>query len=162
MNNLDTNFTYEEAKFLVKNGVIHQGTEVCCNINGRKLYSDVNAVYDDYDKKIMLFKIFYERRYLIISQKNILEIDGMNPHKIYKAYREEDDCITIIEKTDVEKNVLGKKEAILENNSLYNGLKIILKNDVNEKYNEKKFTIKGVGELIEFANQRGRPKKVLA
>lgn len=162
MNNLDINFTYEEAKFLVENGIIENGTPIYVNLNGMGFHSVIRGMIDDFERKTVWFKVIFTHDYIRISQKNILKIDGMDAHKVFQAYHDEDDCITINEKTDVKNDVLGWKHCKLENIDLYNGLKIIFNNDVNEEYNGKKFTIKGVGEFIQFANQRGRPKKVLA
>ena len=98
----------------------------------------------------------------MLKPEHILTIDGMDAHKLFEAYNEDNNVISIEDVTNVEKDVLNKINANINGMDLENGLKIIFHNDVNKKYNGKPFTVKGVGEKITLVSQRGRPKKLIA
>lgn len=150
-------FSDKEAVYLIKNRVIQKGTEITFNLSGKIYDSNVVKVFNNGSK--ILFKTFND---IVFESKDILTIDGMDPLRLFEAHSEDNDYIDILSKTNVEEDIIDKKYGILDNVELYNGLKIILKNDINEKFNNKIFTVKGVGDKIALIGQRGRPKKLLA
>lgn len=91
----------------------------------------------------------------------ITEIGYMNIPSIVDAYElaEDKQIIEIVGVSDVIMNVLGKENATINGIVLTDGMRIILHDDVNMKYNNKVLTVRGVGESIELVANRGRPKK---
>ena len=150
-------FSDKEAVYLIKNRVIQKGTEITFNLSGKIYDSNVVKVFNNGSK--ILFKTFND---IVFESKDILTIDGMDPLRLFEAHSEDNDYIDILSETNVEEDIIDKKYGILDNVELYNGLKIILKNDINKKFNNKIFTVKGVGDKITLIGQRGRPKKLLA
>ena len=96
-----------------------------------------------------------------VEQNQIKSIEDMDVERIIQAYEVNDELNTydVKEKTDVEETVIGKEEAILNGIELDDGMRFILHNDVNQKYNNKTLTVSGVGSSIKLSAPRGRPKK---
>lgn len=157
MNSLMTPFTYKEAKILVNKNVLERGSEITFRMNKMIYDSCIGKIIDNGSS--MLFKTFDN---IMLKTEHILTIDGMDAHKLFEAYNEDNNAISIEDVTNVEKDVLNKINANINGMDLENGLKIIFHNDVNKKYNGKLFTVKGVGEKITLVSQRGRPKKLIA
>lgn len=155
---LENKFTYNEAKYLISKGVICKGTEISYNLLGKIYNTPIINILDDNER--VLFVVYHNYDKIMISNNGIITVDGMNPHKLFEAYNDDlEDIVKIKSKTNVEKDIIGKDSGFLEDIELYNGLKIILENDINKKYNNKVFTIKGLGDKIILVGQRGRPKK---
>jgi len=155
MNNLST----EKIKLLIDKGIIKVNEYL-------QLYDDE---FGDYriaqiisgDVYKFLVKNLDTYALKTIEQNQIKSIDDMDIERIIKAYEVDDELNTynVVKKTDVDKDVIGKKTATLNGIELEDGMRIILHNDVNKKYNGKVLTVSGVESSIKLTAPRGRPKK---
>lgn len=150
-------FSDEESIYLIRNGVIKKGAEVSFNLSGKVYDSNVIKVLKKGSK--ILFKTFNN---IMFESKDILTIDGMDPFRLFEAHSEDNDVVNIFCETNVEKDVINKKDISLDNIKLYDGLRIKLHNDINKKFNNRIFTIKNIDDKITFIGQRGRPRKKLS
>lgn len=96
-----------------------------------------------------------------ISYKDIRIIEDMSIDRIMDAYLVDEELNTydIVKKTDVCKNVIGKKNCTINGVELENGMKLVLHNDKTVNYNNKVLTVNGVGSSIKLSAPRGRPRK---
>ena len=153
--------TMEEADLLVTKGIIRKGSGLIIkglskNDTDEYIVSKIGKLKD-----CIVFYVYngYKECQYKVKQSAILKVDEMDVHKLVDAYSGMDEVLEVSEQTNVERYVIGKKKAILEGQELEDGMKICLENDVNDKFNDKILVVKGVGEKIVLAPNRGRPKK---
>lgn len=157
--------TFEQAKTLIDMEVLGVKKSYVC-IDGLSKYSG-----DEYEIKgitvgdsdiIIKVSRIEETKIYITSYRFIKEISRMSIEEILEAYEMlENKVIEITNSTNVEKDVIGKKEAMIGEHCLTEGMKFILYNEKSSKYSNKILTVKYNEEnLIRLVANRGRPKKV--
>lgn len=159
------NLTPAEAEMLVMKGVIRKGTGLTIrglskNDSDEYIVSKIGKLKD-----CIVFYVYngYKECQYKVKQSAILKVDEMDVHKLVDAYNgsSTDDVLEVMESTNVERSIIGKKCGELDGQKLENGMRIMLTNDKNDKLNDKILVVKGVGESIVLAPNRGRPKKKL-
>lgn len=147
MNSLE--YLIKEKKILSINSYI--------TINGDREIYRVNEIFDNYLKASGIDTKHSKN----IKFEEINTVDSMSIQRLADAYSINDEMNQIIVeyKTDVDNDIFCKKEATLNDIELEDGMKIILQDDRNKKYNGKLLTVRGVGNSIKLVGQRGRPKK---
>lgn len=91
----------------------------------------------------------------------ITTIEGQDVDRYYKALEElmgNKNAHTITEPTDVINTVIGKSKPDILGIELYEGMKLILKNDKTSKYNNHILNVKGYGTSVKLVGNAGRPK----
>ena len=157
--------TMEEADLLVTKGIIKKGSGLI--IKGLSKNDDDEYIVSKIGKlkDCVVFYVYngYKECQYKVKQSAILKVDEMDVHKLVDAYNgsSTDDVLEVMESTNVERSIIGKKCGELDGQKLENGMRIMLTNDKNDKLNDKILVVKGVGESIVLAPNRGRPKKKL-
>lgn len=156
--------TYNQTKKLVERGILE--------VNGSHLIIDKISIsdVDEYVideifnlKNTIKFKVssIREIKSFIINYNQIKKIGDMDINNILEAYDMGSNSIIEIDcETNVENDIIGKADAIVDGYELYDNMRIIFKNDINEKYCNKLFKIKTVNGVITLVANRGRPKKI--
>lgn len=91
----------------------------------------------------------------------ITSIEGQDVDRYYKALEDllgNKNAVTVEEPTDVINTVIGKKRPTLLGIELYEGMKLILKNDKSDKYNNHILNVKGYGSSVRLTGNAGRPR----
>lgn len=91
----------------------------------------------------------------------ITTIEGQDVDRYYKALEDllgNKNAVTVEEPTDVINTVIGKKRPTLLGIELYEGMKLILKNDKSDKYNNHILNVKGYGSSVRLTGNAGRPR----
>lgn len=158
---LAKNLTCDEAEMLVMKGVIKKGSGLIIRGLSKDDTDEYMVSKIGRTKDNVIFYVYsgYKECQFRVKQSAVLKVDEMDVHKLVDAYNSVGDVLEVSEKTNVEWYVIGKKKAILEGQELEDGMKICLENDINDKFNDKILVVKGVGESITLAPNRGRPKK---
>lgn len=161
---------YNETKELINKKILNKNdTHIIIDKYSKNNLDEwlINDIKINEDKKEILFDVINcktaitnNREPIWIPYFCIKEISNMPIECVLDAYEMDVKEIMIFLPTDIEKTVLNKKYANIEDYELQDGLKIILHNDKNEKYNNKTLTVKGVGDSIKLVASRGRPKKI--
>ena len=156
--------TRKQYLWLVDKGIIHEGMMI--NLN--------NCDYIDY-KITKIFPCRYvnempklqvqnmeDDKLGLAAYNSITGIEYMDADRFVQAYEVDDEMtmINVIKKTNVEKTIIGKKNAKVNGQELEDGMKIFLHNDSNPKFCNKPLTVKGTGDSIKLIAPRGRPKKI--
>lgn len=167
----DRRLKFDETLKLIERNVLNvNNTHICIDKLSKNSTDEwlINEIKVDNEKQEIFFDVIKcdtaitnNREPIWIPYKWIKEISNMPIECVLEAYEmgETNRLIEIYIDTDIEKDILGKQYADLEDFELYDGLKIILYKDKNEKYCNKVLTIKGVGDKISVAFNRGRPRK---
>ena len=157
--------TFEQAKTLIERDILGVKKSYVC-IDGLSKYSG-----DEYEIKgitigesdiIIKVSRLEETKIYITSYRFIKEISRMSIEEILEAYELlESKVIEIVNPTNVERDVIGKTEAKIDEYYLEEGMKFILYNEKSSKFANKILTVKFSEEkLIRLVANRGRPKKV--
>jgi hypothetical protein len=146
----------EQFDLLLKKQIVKEG--IFIQIYGDEFDYRILKINDD---KTFIIKNIDTKEEKVITYNDIRIIEDMSVDRIMEAYLvdEELNTLDIIKKTDVCKNVIGKKNCSIDGNELEDGMKIILHKDVSEKFNNKVLTVSGVGNSIKLSAPRGRPRK---
>ena len=154
--------TIAEMKLLINKGIIKKGTIVQI-LNKDYIDYKIEEIlhFNDDEEYVFKLKKLENSDKVMVRQSYITGIEHMNPKRFVEAYSVDDELntIEINDKTNVSKNVIGKKEASINNIQLKNGMKVILHNDVIKRMNNKPLNVKGVGDSIKLVAPRGRPRK---
>lgn len=170
--------TAKQFGFLLKQKVIKKNSLISVK---RKKVIDISENYEkhfNFEDNGFIIKVYEDPKndtYKIIYIKEdnhnlnyvcdldaIVKIEGQEVDRYYKAYLDllaNANPIIIEDLTNVEKDVIDKVEANVGKYELYEGMKFILKNDVNSKYNNKILNARNVGKRIKLTGNAGRPKK---
>lgn len=152
----------EELKLMIDKNIIHKGNIIQLS---KCSYMDWKILDIMFSEKLncYLFKIqnIETKNITTVKQSDIGTIEDMPFDRFIQAYEIDDELntIEIYEKTNVLKDIFGKKRPSLFEYKLFDGMKLILHNDKTEKYNDKVLTVRGVGDNVVLVCPRGRPKQ---
>lgn len=99
---------------------------------------------------------------LVCELKDISKIEGQDIDRYYQSFVDmlANTNPTIIDiPTNVQRDVIGKKTAKLGDYELFEGFKLILKNDVNPEFNDKILNVRIQNKAFVLKGNTGRPKK---
>lgn len=170
--------TPKQFNFLIKQKVVKKNTLI--SVKHKKIV-DISETYKKYfnfetngfivniynDSKNKTFKIIYVKEdnhnlKYVCDLESIFKIEGQEVDRYYKSYLDilaNANPIIIEEVTNVEDDIIGQEEASIATYEVYEGMKFILKNDINSKYNNKILNARNVGKKIKLTGNAGRPKK---
>lgn len=169
--------TSNQFYFLVREKVIHRDTLIEVkrkyNINVSENYkfnkeeiveAGLSSIYanDEHTEFAIGYYMLDNREKIYhTSIKNIVSIEGQDVDRYYKALEElmaNKNANTIESPTDVINSVIGQKRPKLLGIELYDGMKIILKNDKTPKYNNRVLNVRGYGSKVRLVCNAGRPR----
>lgn len=169
--------TNSQFYFLVKEKVLHKNTPITVKRTEKVRISDNYKLNKSvtYEGKLIGYLAneqnnkFAVKYYLDSNRdkikvspiEDIIKIEGQQSDRYFEALKEllaNKNALVINEPTNVINNVVGKEKPTLKGNELYEGMKIILKNDKTAKYNNKILNIKGYGTSVKLIANAGRPK----
>lgn len=169
--------TNSQFYFLVKEKVLHKNTPITVKRTEKVRISDNYKLNKSvtYEGKLIGYlsneqnNKFAVKYYLDSNRdkikvspiEDIIKIEGQQSDRYFEALKEllaNKNALVINEPTNVINNVVGKEKPTLKGNELYEGMKIILKNDKTAKYNNKILNIKGYGTSVKLIANAGRPK----
>lgn len=152
----------EELKLMIDKNIIHKGNIVQLS---QCRYMDWKITGISYSNKLNCFLFDIQnietKKVAKVRQNDITTIEDMPFDRFAQAYEidEELNTVEISDKTNVVKDIFGKKRPSLCEYKLYDGMKLILHNDKTAKYNDKLLTVRGVGDSVQLVCPRGRPKQ---
>lgn len=171
-------FTAKQFGFLLKQKVIKRNTLITVKLQKKVDISNnyernfnfqdnglITKVFIDPKTKTLKIEYLKQNTYdkkFVCNLSDIATIEGQTPERYYQAYLDilaNANPFVIDDLTNVEKDVIGKSEAEIANHTLFEGMKLILKNDVNPNYNNKILNVRNVGKKIKLTGNAGRPKK---
>ena len=169
--------TNSQFYFLVKEKVLHKNTPITVKRTEKVRISDnyklnKSVVYEgkllgylannENNKFAVKYYLDSNRDKIKVSPiEDIIKIEGQQSDRYFEALKElmaNKNALVVIEPTDVINTIIGKATPTLKGCELYDGMKIILKNDKTAKYNNKILNVKGYGTKVKLIANAGRPK----
>lgn len=156
--------TLEQVRKLISNKIIRIGeTQVIVDLVSSDDYDSyiITNINNPKNRDYVEFEIEHPRTTLRlnVNYRQIRTIDGMNIKNFLACYNVNQSPIIDIDiPTDVLNEVIEKENVIIDGYTLTDGMKIIFREDVTPKYNNKIFRVKIIDNKITLASNRGRPK----
>lgn len=147
---------------MIKTGI--SGTDIYIHYDKKDAFCRLLKMYQhpktqDYFFDVELLE--YDKT-MRISHEEITLIDGMTPNDLASACDIDVNgkllAITISDESNLNETLLGQENAVIQDEVVFNGMKITPMFDVDESLREQTLIVQGVGESISFKKNRGRPR----